>query len=157
MKNGTERIRKIVEMLRNFSRLDEAELKLVDIHEGIDGALLILQSRLQAKSENSAIEIIKNYGNLPLVECYTAQLNQVFMNILINAIDALKDSRNQSLVDKISPRIITIQTKAINSDWVSIAIKDNGLGISDDIQQRIFDPFFTTKPVGEGTGLGLSS
>ncbi|AFZ24300.1 putative ATPase [Cylindrospermum stagnale PCC 7417] len=157
MKVGTRRIREIVLTLRNFSRLDEAEMKPVNIHEGIDSTLLILQSRLQAKPGHPAIEIIKDYGDLPLVECYAGQLNQVFMNILINGIDAL-DKFNQERTAAISnnPSKIIISTQVVNSDWVAISIKDNGIGMSADIKHRLFDPFFTTKPVGGGTGLGLS-
>lgn len=151
MKIGTQRIREIVLTLRNFSRLDEADMKAVNIHEGIESTLLILQSRLQVKPGKPAIEIIKNYGDLPKVECYAGQLNQVFMNILNNAIDALEklnQERNSSA--------IAIRTQAVNPDLVVISIKDNGVGMSDSVRQRIFDPFFTTKPVGQGTGLGLS-
>lgn len=142
IKTGAERIREIVLTLRNFSRLDEAEIKAVNIHEGIDSALLILRNRL------TDIEIIKYYHDLPLVECYPGQLNQVFMNILSNAIDALESCHGQSK--------ITISTKKLNPDWVAISIQDNGSGMDQSTQQKIFDPFFTTKPVGQGTGLGLS-
>ncbi len=158
MKVGTQRIREIVLTLRNFSRLDEADMKPVNIHEGIDSTLLILQSRLKGKSEHPAIEIIKYYGNLPLVECYAGQLNQVFMNILSNAIDALynyNDKRTKAENNN-NPSTITIRTKVLNADGVAISIKDNGPGMSADVKQKLFDPFFTTKPVGQGTGLGLS-
>jgi len=155
---GTERIREIVKSLRTFSRLDEAEVKQVDIHEGIETTLLILQHRLAANAKHPEIEVIRNYGKLPLVECYSGQLNQVFMNILINAIDAIEQVKAQRSFEQIyqHPSQITICTSAINLDWVEIAIADNGLGMSADIQQRIFEPFFTTKPVGKGTGMGLS-
>lgn len=148
MKVGTDRIQQIVLSLRNFSRMDEAEYKPVNIHEGIDNTLLILQHRLEETSERQAIQIIKKYGDLPLVECYAGQLNQVFLAILTNAIDALdiKDNLRQ----------ITIRTAVIELEGVEIAIADNGPGMSEDIQQRIFDPFFTTKPIGKGTGMGLS-
>lgn len=149
MKIGSERIREIVLTLRNFSRLDEAEMKPVNIHEGIDSTLLILQHRIQNKSQTPAVEIIKEYGDLPLVECYAGQLNQVFMNILSNAIDAL-------LENKQNKNCITIRTQVKNTHWVSISIKDNGIGIKPEVKNRLFDPFFTTKPVGKGTGLGLS-
>ncbi|GAA6617848.1 hypothetical protein NUACC26_036590 [Scytonema sp. NUACC26] len=145
MKMGTERIRQLVLSLRNFSRLDEAEVKYVDLHEGIDNTLLILNNRIKDK-----IEIIKKYGELPLVECYLAQINQVFINILNNAIDALISAREQL------QKQIVIQTQLIASDSIQIKIKDNGIGITLEIQNKIFDPFFTTKPVGSGTGLGLS-
>jgi signal transduction histidine kinase len=149
MQVGANRIREIVLTLRNFSRLDESEMKPVNIHEGIDSTLLILQHRLKARSECPEIEVIKNYGNLPLVECYAGQLNQVFMNIISNAIDAIEE--NSSLQDQ-----ITITTSLLNNEWVQIVIADNGTGISKDIQQQIFNPFFTTKPVGKGTGMGMS-
>jgi|SRR6478672_1039075 len=159
---GAERIREIVLTLRNFSRLDEAEMKPVNIHEGIDSTLLILQHRLKANSESLGIQVIKEYGNLPLIECYAGQLNQVFMNILSNAIDAL-NSYNPLTASKLAfqesqgnRNQITISTEVINSDWVKVKIDDNGPGIPEDVQKKLFDPFFTTKPVGKGTGLGLS-
>ena len=158
MKVGTDRIRQIVLSLRNFSRMDEAEFKSVDIHEGIDSTLMILQHRLKAKPEQPEIEVIKDYGNVPLIECYAGQLNQVFMNILVNAIDALEESNalrtSQEIED--NPSRIRIRTSVINSTWVEVAIADNGVGISKEFQQRIFDPFFTTKPIGKGTGMGMS-
>lgn len=147
MKMGAQRIREIVLSLRNFSRLDEADMKDVDIHEGIDNTLLILNHRFQ-----SEIEVIKNYGDLPLIECYPAQLNQVFMNILSNAIDALLDQKGQSRKSK----QIIINTLNIDDIYIKIGIKDNGSGILPEIKNKLFDPFFTTKPVGKGTGLGLS-
>jgi signal transduction histidine kinase len=150
MQVGTERIREIVLNLRNFSRLDEAELKVVDIHEGIDSTLLILQHRLNLASDSPNIEILKNYGDLPKIECYAEHLNQVFMNIITNGIDALLEAKDK---DK---KQIRIRTEARDSDWVVVAIADNGPGMSQEVQQHIFDPFFTTKPVGKGTGLGLS-
>lgn len=157
MKVGTDRISEIVLALRNFSRMDEAELKAVNIHDGIDNTLLILQHRLKNKSEHSGIEVIKQYGTLPLVECYAGQLNQVFMNILTNAIDALEERDQQrTLADiKRNPSQICIMTD-VGSSSISIRIADNGVGISEAVQQRLFDPFFTTKPVGKGTGLGMS-
>jgi len=158
MKVGTDRIREIVLTLRNFSRLDEAEMKPVDIHEGIDSTLLILQNALKEKPDFPQIEIVKDYGNLPLVECYAGQLNQVFMNILSNAIDALHQSNKEPYSEQIQsyPNRIKISTQVLNSDWVRISIKDNGLGMTESVKTQLFDPFFTTKPVGEGTGLGLS-
>ncbi|MFN6462970.1 MAG: AAA family ATPase [Nostoc sp. DedVER02] len=158
MKIGTERIREIVLTLRNFSRLDEADMKAVNIHEGIESTLLILQSRLQVKPHKLPIEIIKNYGDLPNVECYAGQLNQVFMNVLNNAIDALERSNQGKTTEGIKSNYsaIAIRTQVVNPDLVAISIKDNGVGMSDSVRQRIFDPFFTTKPVGQGTGLGLS-
>ncbi|MFN6487621.1 MULTISPECIES: MASE1 domain-containing protein [unclassified Nostoc] len=154
MKSGTERIRQIVLSLRNFSRMDEAEFKAVDIHAGIDSTLMILQHRLKATAERPEIEIIKNYSTLPLVECYAGQLNQVFMNILVNAIDAIEDSNTKKRKDECNR--IVISTDIVNIKWVEVAIFDNGVGMSSHIQQRIFDPFFTTKPIGKGTGMGMS-
>ncbi|MEH2174520.1 GAF domain-containing sensor histidine kinase [Nostoc sp.] len=163
MKVGTERICDIVLSLRNFSRTDEAELKPVDIHEGLDSTLLILGHRLKNNNDRPAIEIVKQYDNLPLLECYPAQLNQVFMNLLSNSIDALEEKFNtiQQRYLKLlqtSPRIpltIWINTQAINNQIV-IRIADNGLGIPEEVRSHIFDPFFTTKAPGKGTGLGLS-
>lgn len=144
MQMGTDRIKKIVLSLRKFSRLDEADVKAADLHEGIENTLLILNHRLKQE-----VEIIKNYGDLPLVQCYPAQLNQVFMNIIANAIDAMLES-------DIKPKQIMIQTEKIADNRVMVKIRDNGPGIPPEIRDKIFDPFFTTKPVGKGTGLGLS-
>ncbi|OUL22827.1 diguanylate cyclase [Nostoc sp. RF31YmG] len=158
MKIGTNRIREIVLSLRNFSRLDEADMKEVDIHEGIDSTLLILQNRLKAKPEFVGIEIIKEYGNLPLVECYPGQINQVFMNIINNAIDALDNyntQHNQQDNFRNTSQII-IRTELANYNRVIVRIADNGPGITQEVIGKLFDPFFTTKPVGKGTGLGLS-
>ncbi len=157
MEMGTDRIRQIVLSLRNFSRLDEADCKAVDIHEGIDSTLLILQHRLKAKPESPVIQIIRNYSHLPLVECYPGQLNQVFMNILVNAIDTLEEANEKRIRQKIkeNPSQIKIQTSLVDSAWVKIVISDNGIGIPEAVRQRIFDPFFTTKAVGKGTGMGL--
>ncbi|MHC5759857.1 GAF domain-containing protein [Nostoc sp.] len=158
MKVGIDRIRQIVLGLRNFSRLDQAEKKPVDIHEGIDSTLLILQHRLKAKPESPAIKLVKEYSHLPLVECYAGPLNQVFMNILSNAIDALEDYRESQSNPHTSQ--ITIRTAPGelegNVKSVVIRIADNGPGIPEALRARICDPFFTTKPVGKGTGLGLS-
>lgn len=158
MRMGTERIQKIVLSLRNFSRMDEAEMKTVDIHEGIESTLLILQNRLKAKSESSEIVVVKEYGDLPVVECYAGQLNQVIMNILVNAIDALEEAELKQITSITGNTFnqITISTSVIGSKWVQIVIADNGSGMREEVCQRIFDPFFTTKPVGKGTGLGLS-
>jgi signal transduction histidine kinase len=162
MMAGSTRIREIVLSLRNFSRLDESELKKVDIHEGIDNTLIILQSHFRAKPDRPEIKVIKEYGKLPLIECYAGQLNQVFMNILTNAIDALSESYQLSIYsDNVRPitqknLIIRIKTELGDDDHVVIRIADNGPGIPESIQKRLFDPFFTTKPVGKGTGLGLS-
>ena len=158
MKIGAERIREIVLSLRNFSRLDQADVKEVDIHEGLDSTLRILQHRLKPMSLRFGIEVIKNYGALPLVDCLAGQLNQVFMNLLANAIDALQEfyeSLPPDECDGVKGKII-ITTQAIDSTWVHISIRDNGAGIPANVQSKLFDPFFTTKPVGKGTGLGLS-
>ncbi len=158
MKIGTDRIRDIVVSLRNFSRLDQAEFKPVDLHQGIDNTVMILQHRLKANEERATIEVVRKYGDLPLVECYAGQLNQVFMNLLSNAIDALEEGNAgrtfSDITDK--PNQIWIRTSIIEQDWVQIAIADNGTGIPEKSRSRLFDPFFTTKPVGKGTGLGLS-
>ncbi|HAX80404.1 MAG TPA: histidine kinase [Cyanobacteria bacterium UBA11372] len=158
MKVGANRIREIVLTLRNFSRLDEAEMKPVNIHQGIDSTLLILQHRLKAKPNRSEIEIIKEYRDLPAVECYAGKLNQVFMNILSNGIDALEQRENEAAKEKqsLASPSLRIATEMIDKDWVRISIKDNGIGITEMVKSRLFDPFFTTKPVGQGTGLGLS-
>lgn len=150
MQMGTQRIKEIVLSMRTFSRLDEADKKQVDIHTGIDSTLLILQSRLKAQPSRPAIEVIKKYGNLPSVECYAGQLNQVFMNIIANGIDAIEES----LVNQ--PGQIRIETEVEGGNWISIKITDNGVGIPEEVRKKLFDPFFTTKPVGKGTGLGLS-
>jgi signal transduction histidine kinase len=145
MEMGTERIQKIVQSLRNFSRLDEAEVKVVNIHEGIDNTLLILNHRLK-----HGIEVVKKYGDLPLVPCYPAQLNQVFMNILANALDALMAEEAQLV------KQIVIQTQKVDSQQIRVGIWNNGSRIPYEIRDKLFDPFFTTKPVGQGTGLGLT-
>ncbi|MGB3403007.1 MAG: PAS domain S-box protein [Microcoleaceae cyanobacterium] len=155
MEMGADRIRQIVVSLRNFSRLDEAEVKPVDIHEGIDSTLLILQNRLKSKSANSGIELIKQYGDLPKVKCYAGQLNQVFMNIISNGIDAL-ESQPQPRQMIISTKLLSADSSSTQSPFVLISIKDNGPGIPEEVKNKLFDPFFTTKPVGKGTGLGLS-
>ncbi|MBD1891270.1 ATP-binding protein [Coleofasciculus sp. FACHB-SPT9] len=170
MKAGTNRIREIVLSLRNFSRLDEAEVKAVNLHEGIDSTLLILQNRLKGKLGRPAIEIIKEYGKLPPIECYARQLNQVFINTITNAIDALEEAEAQKrrsaeenlvhspqqLCSPASLPWIRIRTEVQDDRQVVVRISDNGLGITEEVRQKLFDPFFTTKPVGSGTGLGLS-
>ncbi|MBU7582850.1 MAG: PAS domain S-box protein [Nostoc sp. TH1S01] len=150
MQVGTQRIREIVLSLRNFSRLDEAEFKQVDIHEGIESTLMILHNRLKCKPDHPEIEVIKEYGKLPLIECYPGQLNQVFMNILSNAIDALEET----FIGEHGK--IFIHTEVVNSNRIAIRISDNGMGINQSVLSKLFDPFFTTKDVGKGTGLGLS-
>ncbi|MBD1909229.1 MULTISPECIES: PAS domain S-box protein [unclassified Leptolyngbya] len=183
MKVGADRIQKIVASLRTFSRMDEAEMKEVNIHEGIDSTLMILQNRIKTKSDRLGIEVVRDYSNLPLVECYAGQLNQVFMNILSNAIDALEESSKdtsglrQDLIESSElaeaeqnsqnsnttklkepyyfPRI-QIRTELVDQNHVSVHFIDNGIGIPEHVKQRLFDPFFTTKPIGKGTGMGLS-
>lgn len=153
MRVGAERIRAIVSSLRIFSRMDEADMKTVNLHDGLNSTLMILEHRFKSKPQRCAIVVQKNYGDLPLVECYAGQLNQVFMNLLVNAIDAIEeamDERNASL-----PLSITISTQ-LEQQHVIIAIHNDGPGIPAHIQPRLFDPFFTTKPVGKGTGMGLS-
>jgi two-component system NtrC family sensor kinase len=158
MKVGTERIRQIVGSLKNFSRLDEAERKEADIHEGLDSTLLILENRIKATSERPAIQIERDYGDLPLIHCYPGQLNQVFMNILANALDAMEERDHDRPLEEIKqrPSAIRIQTRRVGTDQVTISIADNGPGIPEKTRQRIFDPFFTTKVVGKGTGIGMS-
>jgi PAS domain S-box-containing protein len=159
MRIGTDRIREIVKSLRNFSRIDEADVKEVDIHEGIDSTLMILQNRLKAQPNRPDIQIIKEYGSLPLVECYAGQLNQVFMNILTNAIDALEEEvdtrKGGEDCNSFKPQI-QIRTELAESDRVAIQITDNGPGMAESVRQRLLDPFFTTKPIGKGTGLGMA-
>jgi signal transduction histidine kinase len=175
MKIGADRIRNLVLSLRNFSRLDQAEMKSVDLHEGLDNTLLILQNQIKATSHLVEVELVKEYGDLPLVECYPGQLNQVFMNLLSNAIDALEELRQFNAQTQLSdgqssspyPTIViqtaikevkrpkSVKSSAVNQ-WVVVRITDNGSGMTEMVRQRLFDPFFTTKPVGKGTGLGLS-
>ncbi|MBK4731503.1 HAMP domain-containing protein [Oxynema sp. CENA135] len=143
MKMGTDRIKAIVVSLRNFSRLDEAQMKEASLHEGIDSTLLILGSQLK-----QGIEVVKEYGDIPLISCYPAQLNQVFVNLLANAIDAMLGANSEV-------KQLAIATEAVE-DRVRVTIRDTGPGIPPQIREKIFDPFFTTKPVGKGTGLGLS-
>ena len=169
---GAVRINEIVKSLRIFSRLDEAEVKAVDIHDGIDSTLMILGNRLKPNGKYSGIQVVKSYGELPLVRCYAGQLNQVFVNILSNAIDALEEAvksgkfclkhKAEKLncgavqLDFDPQPTIRVSTECVDSKRVKIAIADNGLGILEQIKSRIFDPFFTTKPVGKGTGMGMS-
>lgn len=155
MKVGAERIQGIVSSLRIFSHMDEADMKAVNIHDGIDSTLMILQNRLKAKSDMPEIQIVRDYGALPLVECWAGQLNQVFMNILSNAIDALEETKATIAADQLDP-LIRITTRLTQEHQATIAIQDNGPGISDVIRDRLFDPFFTTKPIGKGTGMGLA-
>ena len=158
MNLGTQRIQEIVKSMRIFSRVDEAEVKTVNIHEGIDSTLTLLHHRLKVKPDHPEIELIKEYGQLPQVECHAGQLNQVFMNIISNAIDALDESNQQRSFAEIQqhPNRIQISTKVIDDNWVAIHISDNGRGVCETVGPKLFDPFFTTKPIGKGTGLGLS-
>ncbi|MBE9034254.1 GAF domain-containing sensor histidine kinase [aff. Roholtiella sp. LEGE 12411] len=181
MQVGANRIRSIVLSLRNFSRLDEAEYKPADLHEGIDNTLLILQHRLKSNAEFPGIKIIKDYGDLPLIECYAGQMNQVFMNIISNAIDALiqdkeevreLESKRVEETKEFSPSsppivppyscpslipTIRISTKiSVDNSHILVRIADNGPGMTEEVKKLIFNPFFTTKPVGRGTGLGLA-
>jgi two-component system NtrC family sensor kinase len=142
MQEGSDRIRSIVTTLRNFSRLDESEFKPANLNQGLESSLAMLQNRLK-----NGVEVQKEYGDLPLLECNAAQLNQVFFHLLQNALDAILASGK--------PGKITIRTESVD-DLMTISIRDSGVGISPEIQSKIFDPFFTTKPVGQGTGLGLS-
>ncbi|RMF66461.1 MAG: sensor histidine kinase [Cyanobacteria bacterium J069] len=154
MQMGTKRISDIVRSLRTFSRLDEADFKSVDLHEGLESTLMILQHRLKACGNLPKIEIVKDFGQLPLVECYPGKLNQVFMNLIANAIDAVQDCYRQAKEPKPTPKI-TLKTSQIG-ELVAIHVIDNGVGIPDHARPRLFNPFFTTKPVGYGVGLGLS-
>jgi two-component system, NtrC family, sensor kinase len=152
MKIGSERIREIVLSLRIFSRLDEAEFKTADLHEGIDSTLLILQHRIKAQSHRPQIEVVKEYDKIPKIQCFAGQLNQVFMNILANAIDALEEAFDKGLCTNPVIRITSTQV----NETIVIKIADNGIGIPEAVRPHLFDPFFTTKPVGKGTGMGLS-
>jgi|GEM_PF-508599 PAS domain S-box-containing protein len=157
MKLGTERIRDIMQSLRNYSRKDGVQKQPVDIHKGIDSTLIVLSHRLKATSQNPAIKVIKEYGNLPEIPCFSGQLNQVFMNLIANAIDAMEESNNDKTVMEIqqNPNIITIKT-SLENDYAVIRIGDNGNGIPEAIKEKLFTNFFTTKAEGKGTGLGLS-
>lgn len=180
MKMGADRIQEIVLSLRDFSRLDDAKMRPVNIHEGIDSTLLILHNRLKPKGKHPGVTVIKEYGNLPPVECYAGQINQVFMNILSNAIDALENWKVEGTEQQLFPAsqedkdghdpinisssthpistlpTIWISTELLEENQAVIRIRDNGLGMPPSVVRRLFDPFFTTKPVGKGTGLGLS-
>lgn len=157
MNLGTERICEIVLSLRNFSRKDESACKSVNIHEGLESTLSLLQYRLKAASSRLEITVAKHYGDIPLVECYPSQLNQVFMNIFVNAVDAMEMAREASGESKLSSADeITISTRQIDGQSIEIEIADSGPGIPESVKSRIFEPFFTTKPVGKGTGIGMS-
>jgi signal transduction histidine kinase len=158
MHNGSDRIRNIVKSLRTFSRLDEAIVKAVDLHEGLDSTLLLLGSRLKAQTHRHRtipeIKVLKHYGNLPKLLCHAGQVNQIFMHVLVNAIDALEESDRRH--DLQSSATITITTECYLENWIRVTIADNGPGIPELLQSQIFNPFFTTKPVGKGTGLGMA-
>ena len=154
MKTGANRIKAVVSSLRTFSRLDEAELKDVNLHEDIDNTLMLLQHRLNLKAKQTVIEVIKNYGNLPLVYCYASELNQVFFNILNNAIDALQAKETEQY--SANPTI-SITTELESAETAIIRIKDNGIGIPEEHYNNLFEPFFTTKKIGKGMGLGLAT
>lgn len=154
MQVGAERIREIVASLRRFSRVDEAQMKGIDIHDSLDSTLLILRHRCKATAERGEIEVYRHYGDLPKIECYASQINQVFMNILSNAIDALEDAMLSEA--QLDPAVITIQTEAKADAAIVVWIANNGPGISEDVLAHLFEPFFTTKPIGKGTGLGLA-
>ena len=182
MRIGSGRVNQVILNLRGFSRLDEADVKSVNIHDGLESSLMILKHRLKSSGEKSAIQVFKDYGELPPIACYSGQLNQVFLNLITNSIDALNnkrnrlssgkengynsrqkdDSRESGLVKEVaqykisSTPSIWISTKEISENKIEIRIGDNGCGIPAEIQSCLFDPFFTTKDVGEGTGLGLS-
>ncbi|NEQ44776.1 MAG: HAMP domain-containing histidine kinase [Leptolyngbya sp. SIOISBB] len=156
MRVGTERIREIVLSLRNFSRLDEADFKTVNLHEGLDSSLMILQHRFKASTERPEIEVICHYGDLPPVECYPGKLNQVILNLLTNAIDAIEERYFKTDRRLEMPLAVKITTQIWQENWVEIAISDTGTGMSDEVKQRLFDKFFTTKAVGVGTGIGMS-
>ena len=157
MKLGADRIKDIMLSLRNYSRTTSDEKKAVNLHEGIDTTLMILSHRLKAKPERPEIKVVKKYADLPLVKCYSGQINQVFMNLFSNAIDALEESNQGKSYEEVNqnPNIITVTT-AVDLPWVNIIIADNGTGIPTQVEQKLFDAFFTTKVEGKGTGLGLS-
>jgi signal transduction histidine kinase len=179
MHEGASRIQEIVQSLRSFSHHNEAEQKNTDLHQGIDSTLKILQNRLRKQTHRPAIQVIKEYGDLPLLECYSGELNQVFMNLLTNAIDAIeerfKEDASLTPIIRIRTEVVRVNDQTAESqnyltqskiknqkseidctDKVVIRISDNGAGIPSNVQKRLFDPFFTTKAVGKGTGLGLS-
>jgi two-component system, NtrC family, sensor kinase len=154
MQQGSERILEIARSLRTFSRQDESQMKPADLHEGIDSTLLILHHRIKAKNNFPGVQVIKKYGNLPLVECYAGQINQVFMNLIGNAIDVFEEGIEKGEYSNFLPTIrITTERQ---DNWARIQIVDNGLGMTEEVQKRLFDPFFTTKSPRKGTGLGLS-
>jgi signal transduction histidine kinase len=158
MKGATDRIRSISTSLRTFSRADTEHKVRANLHEGINSALLILKYRLKADEHRPTIQVTQDYGDLPLVECFPGQLNQVFMNIIANAIDVFDEAAQQSsFADlEVNPQKVTIHTALVEQNVVEIRIRDNGKGMSEGVKARIFDHLFTTKGVGKGTGLGLA-
>ena len=165
MRGGTERITEIVRSLKEFSHQGGAQRKRVDLHPGLESTLTILGSKLKATPTRPAIEISREYGDLPKVDCFPGQLNQVFMNLLSNAIDAIDEKWQAQTAggnghsppkSPVGPPQITLRTEVVNSDRVQIHFSDNGIGIPDHVKRRMLDPFFTTKPVGKGTGLGMA-
>ncbi|NEO86932.1 MAG: PAS domain-containing protein [Spirulina sp. SIO3F2] len=158
MRFGAERVREIVLSLRNFSRLDEDGEKEADIHEGINNTLMILNNRLKAQPDRPEIKVIKNYGEIPLIECFPGQLNQVFINLLVNSIDAIEEKNQSRSPDEVKqdPGTLTMTTSRLDADHIRIVLRDSGKGMTHETQVKLFSPFFTTKPIGKGTGLGLS-
>ncbi|MBD2048637.1 response regulator [Coleofasciculus sp. FACHB-64] len=154
MQTGVERICTMLLALRIFSRLNESDIKAVDIHEGLNSTLLLLQHRLRGEGKRPEIQVLKKYEDLPLVNCYASQLNQAFLNLLNNAIDALELRIGQDFSESSSPTI-WISTEFSAWETIIVRIKDNGIGIAEEMRSRLFDPFFTTKPIGQGSGLGL--
>ncbi len=157
LRTGSDRIQKLVVSLRNFSRLDEEKYTMVNISEGIESTLLLLQHRLKSRPNHPGVQVVREYGELPLVECCPSQLNQVFMNIISNAVDALEERDRNLSYDQIkaNPSVIRVSTAQENG-VVKIQVSDNGTGVPSEVLEKLFEPFFTTKPVGKGTGLGLS-
>jgi signal transduction histidine kinase len=158
MEMGADRIQEIVSSLRNFSRIDGETQELTDVHTGIEGTLLILRARFSANADRPGIELVKQFGDIPPISCYVGQLNQVVMNLIANAIDAIdEDATTRDFEANVAtPRQVTIATETLGDDAIRIRVQDNGPGMSPETQQKIFETFFTTKPTGKGTGLGLS-
>ncbi|NEO83929.1 MAG: PAS domain S-box protein [Spirulina sp. SIO3F2] len=154
METGAKRIHQIVLALQNFSRMDEVDWKRVDLHEGMDSTLMLLQHRLQHDSVGDTIALHKQYGDMPCVECYPDQINQVMMSLLLNAIEAIEARQAQQELP--SRGELTLQTTLVNDQWVQIRVTDNGIGIPEEQQTQIFNPFFTTKGVGQGIGMNLA-
>jgi signal transduction histidine kinase len=156
MRVGAKRVSAIVLALRIFSRLGESDIKAIDLHEGLDSTVLLLGHRLANKADMPAIEIVRNYGEIPPVTCYVGELNQVFLNLLNNAIDALEQKFGSSNALNQTPTI-WLRTELSQGQTVTLRMRDNGIGISESAKAHLFEPFFTTKPVGQGAGLGLAT